>query len=103
MGFGGHHYSLARAGWRAGRIGRGLTAVVAGTVVAGTVVAGTVVAGTGLALGGSLAGSQAMAVSKPLGGNRVAGHRPATSFAAGQKQLRGPHRAVAGQARPPRP
>lgn len=90
MGIGGHHYVLGLAGWRVGRIGRGLSAVVAGA---------------GLALGGSLAGSgsQAMAGSKPLVGHRVAGHRPATSFAVGPKHLRGPHRAVAGNARPARP
>lgn len=79
MGMGGQRDALARTGWRAGRIGRGLTAVATGT---------------GLALGGSRAGSQAMAASKPLAGHRVAGHLPLSSFAAGQKHLRSPRRAV---------
>src|SRR6185437_12904606 len=94
MGMGRHHYVPARAGWRTGRIGRGLIAVVAG--------AGLAFGALG-ALGGSMAGGQAMAASKPLVGHRVAGHRPLSSFAAGQKHLRGPRRAVPGKVRPARP
>jgi hypothetical protein len=85
---GRHHSALALAGWRAGRIGRGLTVVVAGA---------------GLALGGNLEGGQAMAASKPLVGHRVAGQRPLTSFAAGPKHLRGPRRAVPGKVRSAKP
>lgn len=92
--------AVGRGDRRAGRGLRRLAAVVAGLGL-GLGGLSAVLGAAGTSVAGAL--TAAHEAIKPLIGHRVAGYHPRSGFAASPKHLRGPRKAVAGIARPPRP